>query len=651
MFESKGSFKNEVRFAIIESVNYTNQTVMIRMLDRIDSLTYDCPLPHIAAMNNSGVFLSPTIGSIVFVSFTYREAPIILGFLPLSSYSQDLTLTSNTSNFFYSDSQYPTLKPGEIAIKGINDSQILFSNDGNINIGFGESILNLNKDNFILENIKTSYRFSAASRNISGPIKRDLRLKVPSIESVFDKLKGLDYEQTLTDIGRNPYLARVAISSGDGQNKVSRNPGLAESRELVYEFALEDNIGLAQDERDRLSKTDPFALEDLSRRDMSRADIFNLNPLVPGNLLEILKGTAVDIHGNILDINRNVVLFEDIDLNDVYSRVEKEDIYLRRSIKYHFEINSKKAPKKEFVYNSIDGLDALSEKIGYSHSRWSIDVDGEGLTKINIPASSDVGNIPLLSRYTNQNIKENNLKSSFRDETNPSLDVIHLGFGSKEGEGISIPDNYAPSDYGDRFEQSKFKYRTAYHDIVNTASELFSGSKAVSDDIDNRADSVLANAGGRSVHLNLDGSLEMNVGKDNVDGKSIVQDLSGSIISRIGKDLKSNSIVSQLDGNIKVYIGGDTIESESKLSNPTLTIQLESDSGIDEISINNSGIFIRSAVGKNIVLDSGNNLILNASGQTFIGGEQIHFYGTPNLDSGDSFQAERLLMRSGRKVF
>jgi hypothetical protein len=62
--------------------------------------------------------------------------------------------------------------------------------------------------------------------------------------------------------------------------------------------------------------------------------------------------------------------------------------------------------------------------------------------------------------------------------------------------------------------------------------------------------------GGVSANVNLEGSLELSVGSDNVDNKSIVLDTAGSLIAWLGRDKAGRSAIVQSDGDILVNIGG-----------------------------------------------------------------------------------------------
>lgn len=644
-------FKNVIRLAVIEKVDQSSQTVSIRMIDRAEPRLYKVPINHPAAMNSSGVFVAPTAGTRVLVSATYSEAPVILSYFPNEAFAKDLNRSINTDSFLTTDTEYPKLKPGEVSLQGPLRSKLLFDQKGQVKVEFGNSTIYHTDNDIYAYNVRQHYENTSASRTIKGEVFRDVRKQARSIENVFDKLYSPKYDSLLSKIGRNPVLASTNISNSTGGTEVLRNPALVEERNIVYEFALESNIGSFQEESERLTNSEAFPLIDNSARSRTRTDVLNLNPFTPNSLMEEVKGTVVDIYGNILDLNRSVINYTSIDPKSP-QRLELEDKLLRRSIKYHFEINSKKAPTADASFRGgsfkVDALDTNLEKTGYSHSRWSVDVDGEGLTKLNIPASTNTGNIPLLTRYSNANVRRDNFSSTFRDEESPTLDVLHLAFGENSSNGISLTDDYSPSNFGDRFSQEKVVYRTAYHDIVNTAKDVLN-DQAVSDSVSNSLDGF-ADAGGRSLHANLDGSLELNVGRDVVDGKSIVADLAGGIVSRVGKTITQHSIISQLDGNINIQVGGDSIETDNPVTAPSVKFFVANGDNYHEIEVSSEGIFFRSAPNTSIVLDSSRNLVLKSQGDTLLHGENVFIHGTAD-DSGNSIAGERLVMRSGRKVF
>lgn len=659
---SLGNFKNIVRLASIESVDYVAQVATVKMLDRVDARRYKCPLSQPAALNGSGIFTNPVVGTTVLVGFGFNEAPFILTTIPRSAYASDLTDSENTLDFPTEDTGYPNLVSGEVAVQGPRGSKLFFDKDGNVDLQHGNSCSRYTSDDIASVKTDNFYANTEASLSVSGVIKRDLRNSIRKVEEVYDKLFDPEYDQVLSTIGRNPNVATATVTSGSGDTEILRNPALVEQKEIVYEFARTDQLGSIKQENDRLSPDSSFELVQPNKRKEVRPDALNLGPTTPNNLMETIKGTVVDRYGNILDLNRSSIDFSGIDEKGGLKRLEQEDVLLRRSIKFHAEINSRKATTGEFNFDALDSRSGTSIQNGHLHSRWYIDVDSEGLTKINIPASSDTGNIPLLTRYTNTSVSNNRDDWSFRDKN--AVDVLHLGFGDlTEDGGVAIdspgyvPQNVVASDQPGAGQQ--IRYRTAWHNLPTTAIDLFGdiaggngpsfGSQAVSSIISNSSTSPSPNAGGRSFHANLDGSLELNVGRDTVDGKSFVIDSSGGIVSRIGKDNNNNSVITQLDGHVKVQVGGDNIDADARTTNPSVKFFVDSDSGFHEIEVNQNGVFIKSSPGKNIVFESGNNLVLKAAGQALLHGEVVSIYGSAN-DDGSSITGERLVNRKGTSI-
>lgn len=75
--------------------------------------------------------------------------------------------------------------------------------------------------------------------------------------------------------------------------------------------------------------------------------------------------------------------------------------------------------------------------------------------------------------------------------------------------------------------------------------------------------------GGVSANINLEGSLELSVGGDNVDNKSVILDTAGSLIMWLGKDKNNRSMIFQSDGEVLVNVGGSYNSSSNPNVDPT----------------------------------------------------------------------------------
>lgn len=660
-------FKNILRVGIIESVNYASQTCKIRMYDRLEprGKLYTCPLPHPSAGINSGIFHYPEKGSVVLVGWGDKEMPLIVASIPNSYFVQDLTKNTNASNLATSDVGYPYLKQGEVALSGPYGSLIKMTRGGGIELRTQKSFLHLSNENKAILNIGSLGEITESSLTWKGLTYRDLRQSTSTGEETENKKTSLSYFRVLDSISRDPGHSSAMLTTAYAG--IQRNPPFVEERKIIKEFADSAMVGTTAEEIDRLIEQDNSSfLRQPNRRDQAIYDVLNLNLDHPNYLIEKVEGTVVDIYGNVLDLNRNVINYpsEDQSKFDTKSWLQRVNALSRRAIKFHYEINSRKDTSGDVAIDVLDGPDI---KNGHSHSRWSIDVDGEGLTKINIPASSNIGNIPLLSRFVTSHMKAKRKDVDFRagssdqdsgdgvDENGRSTeikDILHMGFGFNQDE-IEIPHEYAPADL---VGEERINYRTAYHSIINTASLALNGF-AIANSINNKISEPgqmleEVNAGGRSLFANLDGSMELNVGRDAVDHKSVVLDLSGGIVSRVGKtkaSAHSASIISQLDGSVYIQVGGDTVEGDEVLTDPKVKLVVSGSTGTDIISIDEKALKIEGAYGKNIVISSKKNIVLEAAGSILLAGSNVGVHGSAD-ENGDGISPKRLIVQNGKEI-
>ena len=640
----------KARPAIVDSYDPKTNKIVYRFTDMDTARRLTTFAPHPYAANGWGIFVGPTSQTRLMMTHAGMSQHVPIGTIPQSAYSNlDFGGTEDLSMIAVCERKYPSVNPGDIVLQSLAGSRVKLTQSGiELSNGGDTFIKHDAATRTSIEYFKNKYENTEAYRKVSGIILRDLRAKPRSIDSSYNKLLSIDYDSELSVIGRNPDMGfnKLTTKSSIASEALSfRNPALVENRTLTYEYALKDMVDGFDEEVKRLeADADRDFLTQASRRDMQRTDVLNLGMHAPNLLHETIVGTAVDIYGNILDINRNKILFsargepnsQSSSSDGVAASLKTNLALLRRSIKYHFELNSRKStdtvppPRLDSVTDSN-----ATNGIGHSHSRFAIDIDGEGLMKINVPASSNTGNIPLLSRYVNSSRSDEvRNDGQFRDKNR--IDLQHFSFGA--GAGLALDPSYAPTDI---LSQSRFKYHTAYHDILNTVSEAQLSEIISPTLINSITDTAKSqNAGGRSVHANLDGSLEMNIGRDIADKKSIVIDTAGSIVSRIGMDKHSHSVLSQLDGNVYIQVGGDHIAEDEQNDSPVVKIFVKVKSadndtaGYHTITLDSSGIHFESSQDTDIEIKSGGDLKLVAEGQTLLSGKSIALYGS---DSGQMF--------------
>lgn len=632
--------------AVIRSVSRTQ--VACDWLSRTGEKRFNCPLPQPYPGHGGGILVGIEVGTVVLVGISSAERKFIVATVPMrrNYFSQEGLEGSPGSG-----TPFPQLLEGEIKLKSsASGSYINIHPQGAITLdaGLGDSEADLelspsHKAMFI--RVDNRYNFTEAGRSIEGVIKRDKHQEEKEGRTnTFDFLAGEGYNHLLTDIGRSP-KDEVQYNTKTYTRPFIRNPALIEKRNIIYEYANSFDVNDMTAETDAMKeiKTSDTVQFNFSfgERNERRTDILNLSMLNYNHLMERVEGTLVDIYGNVLDINRNVIDIPSGESKDK-EKERLDDLYrhLRRSVKYHFEINSRKdiaddEPSRKAKISTDEDTRKTEQR---EHSRWSVDVDAEGLTKINIPSSSNTGNIPVLSRYLTSRAKTDPDNSdstedkdrrndgSFRDKA--SKDIRVSAFSTK---GPKILDSaYKP----EAFDNSAVTAGTAYHDLLTIASVLFNNGKwgkqangtanatdRISPSINNKFDDTDANAGGRSIHANLDGSVEISVGADSIDSKSLLLDLEGGVISHYGVDTNGRSIIHQSDGTVLIQIGGKDSDGPGRLE-----IHLVNGSKSSSIIMDEGGMTID--VQGNLVIGASGTVGISAGANMTLNAGIISCYGT-----------------------
>lgn len=514
----------------------------------------------------------------------------------------------------------PKLLPGQLLIKSTDSSKILLDLDSNIKIGSDKNNIHVfasnqryPKSNLVTFNFENQNHFTQAYREVGGLIKRDLK---PNLQAASyngnSKLEDDTYDPIYSIIGLDPTSTANDIKIGP-----TKNPPLVEHREMVYEFQYQSNVDDDKTESNKYSKTSQAnPVYTTPNRRASRADTMSLSLVAPNFLIEEVKGTVVDIFGNILDINRmplpvGLTPKTTLRTNGTVATTDSQKSYLaireleRKSVAFHFEVNARKDPKPNNQGTKLSiNDDNYNAKL--QRSRFFFDIDKEGQFKLNVPASSEVGNVPLLVRPENystfgttdngnpnqlwfvksgQPVSQDIFVDSFAA---PMIDQSVASVGSTPAfahgsiqliDGVNNNDAGPPDRISQFVNKSPYNIRhgTAYHDILQTC-RLHQDSRSIEnyqlqtmeDPIDTSYIKDLtdlvstkikvsgdgANAGGRSGSINLDGSLEMNIGANTVDRQSLWLDTAGGMIANIGRDRNSRSAMINFDGDVYIQVGG-----------------------------------------------------------------------------------------------
>lgn len=624
------------RLAVVTSVDHSTGVAQTRWVDD-DETGPSIPVPHPFSGRGEGIFVGLRQGSLVMLIRASYGRYVPVAVVPMRGlFASDL---SDIPEMYFDDVGVPMIDDGEIVVQGPTGARFRLDAGGSLglynNSDEGWRIGGDPDDAHrcaIMRFPPVAYTVSQAGFEACGIVRRDIRPNDESLDAaIFDPLLDLGAEQLLEEVGRDPThdVTHGTRRSSTGDQTAAaatfRNPPFIERRGVLYEFGTGWNVGTRQDEEDLL-KGRGLPVRIPSDRREHRSNVLSLSLLYPNELMESVDGTLVDIFGNLLDINRSVI--QPPSGGEPAALLESMLENARHTVVLHREINTRKG----WVYlgygipNLVEIPD-VSDASGNAgdRSRWFVDVDKEGLTKINIPATSETGNVPCLVRHeTSSAVKvddngggqpdgrsegdarrlfRNDLEAGqqrqdvFLDQFGPGgIAVRHVQSRSSRAADLS-PDNRLSGEPTSYVEGSwaslpaKVQGGTAFHSITQTAAKLLAASmnQLSYETVDREAQpperdgaalnseviqSFLAsvgeavqlddagrptnypNAGGRSLHANLDGSVELSVGANTIDRLSWVMDTAGGIVARLGRDRYGRSAILHLDGSLAMEVGG-----------------------------------------------------------------------------------------------
>ena len=586
-------------------------------------------------------------------------------------------------------------KPNRILIQGKKAANRIYlespSNDnprGNNEIVAGNAVSNFQLDirrDIICHDFASEYSFTHAHREIIGTVKRDI--KDNSLRGIeYSILTDRQYDDTLWEVGMDP--SQMPSPSSFSGN--IRNLPLAENRKVLYEF---ESISPEQDfEADNLeiSKLDPNynrKAPTTVQRPNSRAITFDLNLHYPNHLFEEIIGTGVDSFGNVIDLNRaalplgkgDLSFSDNADNDNAFVKIRNEH---RKAIAYHFELNSRKengatqkVPRGEngIPDPSVSGESLLGvyeplsvndvDNYARDRSRFFLDIDKEGQFKLNVPMSSETGNVPLHTRYVSSPVLAFDNKEAetpndlfLEDE---GIDIYLENYTNNSvNEGVALKGLEGQVGPIDRFTGEPMRLNVVYHDIASVGYQ-FSKKRIENDPVGNliryQPDSSLnkrqgeiqfdkfitpeinitgpnANAGGRSGTMNFDGFISCSIGANTVDRQSLWLDTAGGIVSTIGRDRNGVSYLGQMDGDMLIQIGGLNIDTDASKKTDTRFIKendtpqsgaldirvIKSDGQLTVVRIDQNGVSVATCgrfevmAQQDIVFKSNSNILFDA---------------------------------------
>jgi len=638
-----------VREATVKDYDLANGLVRIVIdLAKGDAFSrvHDMPIPA-SWTGPSGEFAGglPVVGAALRVAMTQGGAWAALAYTPntgLVGNKESIAVSGFRTNVM------SALQPGRHLIQ-VKDN-IRHIVDPRIGVVFGDPTQNVQADpkaSILSNTFENNMAFTEANRAVIGPVFRDIQANATRNVSG-SALSSHEYQYSLTEIGLDPRTL-----AGDS---FTRNPGFNESREIVYEFRnsfdFTDDLTERKIYDNELLQSAPSYFP----RTQSRADALSLSLIEPNQLIETIKGTVVDIYGNVVDLNRTVLPSgvvsglsfgnNEQSAADTFSKLREQT---RKSIAYHFEINARKSELP-----TIDNLDLfIDDNADYSRnrSRFFFDVDKEGQFRLNVPASSETGNIGLTVRHENYSTisastNETDPRALVRNIDNQDifLDSFGIGVIGLKGSSEELAGFVAPVD---RITGNQIKLGTVFHDLSNTLN-----FHAIAKPIPQYPQSILntippvtklfepeiivsgdgANAGGRSGTITLDGHLSFNIGANTSDRQSLWLDMAGGAVTNFGRDTRDVSWAGRFDGDVLLQVGGPTINSDSRFinlnngdRNGTFDLRIFMNNGMHILRIDQHGISCFTPGRLDLVADQ-DVRIMSRRGNMYLGGENVYFY-------------------------
>jgi len=382
---------------IIQNVDYSTGICHIAPLTtRGDSEVREVPLPDLAGAGNSGLWTgSYKPGTRVIVANTSgegKEFSVILGLLPQSNKFPDVFNSRKPENTPSGTTAYPTLREGRLIARGDNGSELILSENGEVSITAGGGGAGHYLRRYGIKSIadykiaQEQSTFSNAGRFYAGTVRR----LTPGKREIFPR-STLNNAPLFVDLNFHTVATPIGFFNGSRCYKYTygnkkRNPELAEYRMVINEFSTDSMFTGFDDEVSRI-KGEKKLFEDSETRERNR-EPSNTLQLAEHELIEVIGGNLIDFYGNILDLNYRKISYGDAGNKTPKKSIEKSydaaRRLSRRGIGYHFLLST----------------NVSSDQTSSNLNSFLFDIDKEGLLRVNIPKSSDTGNVPFPSITT-----------------------------------------------------------------------------------------------------------------------------------------------------------------------------------------------------------------------------------------------------------
>jgi hypothetical protein len=477
--EAVEGFLSSLRVFEATVVNVDTDTGDLHIVRDLDDVGDPEIIPPVyyGGLSGTGLFQHPEIGDTVICTRVYPGARGItqaLRVIPKSDRQTDNTSISSNKRVRAGTPEYPTqgLSPGDIRILGLSGSRMELIGEGEVGSGLfvggvsgdGLYVKNNSPSDSALTVVSDSIKsVSSATREYSRSARRFRDGDSSSIlsKNVNSKLKINDI-----DHGHKRGIFSGVRAALTGIVGGYRNPGLAEYRFVANEFSETDGVFDWDSEH---SKRDSKSYTPLSGDKIEAAmSPDSMLHLASHQLVEVIVGNVINRRGELLDINYNPVI-----TGDAFGRPTSENLELlyektrlesRRSIGYHFQLSK----------------NTLSNEISNSYDNFIFSIDKEGALKVNVPSTSNSGNImyPALADFYTE--KNGSTPTSYGFDRKYEKIPITLRDRTK---GVVYPPESDSAAFASKTSDGQRRYTGIRHSNDNNYFRGFSGT---SDDADIR---------------------------------------------------------------------------------------------------------------------------------------------------------------------
>lgn len=359
------------------------------------------PAAYFGGISGVGTFMHPSPGDTAICTRVFpggKGITQILRIVPKADRDPETVGAEPSGSTNAGTLGYPLkgLKSGDIRVYGTGGNRLELENGNRIGGGVflgkkdgqGLHVVSNGRGNNAATMISDSISFvSDASRSSSKVIQREL----PSENS-----KNTDIVPTnrlKTSIVNNGTRRGLYPGCEARNNAILggvRNPGLTEYRFVVNEVAENEGFAGWDLEAQKLNSKYRSKLKGRSYEDsVSQRGSLHLSP---HQIVEVVIGNVANRRGEVLDLNYNpVVIGSETGMprgSDLQLLYEESRLKSRRGIGYHFQLST----------NSLSG------EIANSYDNFIFALDKEGALKVNIPATSNSGNVlyPAVADFYNE---------------------------------------------------------------------------------------------------------------------------------------------------------------------------------------------------------------------------------------------------------